>query len=101
MHNYRVFRILNIVLVVCLFLGVGTAVFAADQQNSTVTARQIDATAADDPEAVQESGEGAGVAITLSIVGFVLLLVAIVSIIGAVGLGIIGIGAASIQTDDD
>ena len=50
--------------------------------------------------AQEEPGNGAGAAIALSIIALVLLLVAIVAIIGAVSLGLIGLGYAMSNGDE-
>jgi hypothetical protein len=48
----------------------------------------------------QAEGDGAAVGIILALLGLILLLLAVVAIIGAVSLGIIGLGYNSIQGDD-
>jgi hypothetical protein len=45
--------------------------------------------------------DGTGVAVTLSLIGLLLLIIMVVAVIGAVGLGIIGIGYTTVQGDDD
>lgn len=50
--------------------------------------------------AAQTEGDGAGVGIVMALLGLILLLLAVVAIIGAVSLGIIGLGYTSIQGDD-
>ncbi|MCB9423401.1 MAG: hypothetical protein H6667_26635 [Ardenticatenaceae bacterium] len=48
----------------------------------------------------QTEGSGAGVGIVLGLLALILILLAVVAVIGAVALGIIGIGYNSIQGDD-
>ncbi len=49
--------------------------------------------------AQEETGTGA--AVTLSLIGLILVLIMVVGVIGAVGLGVIGIGYKSVQENDD
>lgn len=74
-------RRLTTVLILALFVFLPTAVHAAGS-------------------AAQTEGDGAGVGIVMALLGLILLLLAVVAIIGAVSLGIIGIGYNSIQGDD-
>ena len=48
----------------------------------------------------QTEGDGTGAAIVLALLALILILLAVVAVIGAVSLGIIGIGYNSIQGDD-
>ncbi|MEJ2747509.1 MAG: hypothetical protein P8183_06330 [Anaerolineae bacterium] len=50
--------------------------------------------------AAQTSNSGSGVGIVLGLLALILILLAVVAVIGAVSLGIIGIGYNSIQGDD-
>ncbi|MCA9983525.1 MAG: hypothetical protein KDE59_04500 [Anaerolineales bacterium] len=47
---------------------------------------------AGDDSLAQDEPEGVGAAVALSLIAFILLLVAVVAVIGATGLGIIGLG---------
>ncbi len=45
--------------------------------------------------------DGTGAAVTLSLIGLVLIIIMVVAVIGAVSMGIIGIGYRTTQSDDE
>lgn len=54
------------------------------------------------PVLAQESSpqDGAGVAIVFGLLAVILFVIAVVAVLGAVGLGIIGLGYSSVQSDE-
>ena len=81
MRTARMIQRLTTAITLALFIFLPTAVHAAGN-------------------AAQAEGDGAGAGIILALLALILILLAVVAIIGAVSLGIIGIGYNSIQGDD-
>jgi hypothetical protein len=81
MRIRRIIQRLIAPITLALFVFLPTAVYAAGT-------------------AAQNQGDGAGVGIVLALLALILILLAVVAVIGAVALGIIGIGYTSIQGDD-
>ncbi|MCB8960078.1 MAG: hypothetical protein H6651_07170 [Ardenticatenales bacterium] len=89
----RLAKSLRFLLIPALLLAILSPLVAAASPapagaNHTLQAGD-DSLAQDEPEA---ASEGVGAAVALSLIAFILLLVAVVAVIGATGLGIIGLG---------
>ena len=81
MRTKQIIKRLTTTITLALFVFLPTAVHAAGTT-------------------VQAEGDGAAVGIVLALLALILILLAVVAIIGAVSLGIIGLGYNSIQGDD-
>lgn len=81
MHMSRFIQKLTAIITLAVFVFLPTAVHAAGMTT-------------------QADGSGAGVGIVLALLALILILLAVVAVIGAVSLGIIGLGYNSIQGDD-
>lgn len=98
-------RRLVMMLVLLLAVGMPTAVFALNndggKQDGTAVHYQQDDAHGEEVSVVQEGGSDAvGFVLTL-IVGIIALIIFVVAILGAVGLGVIGIGYASVSPGEE
>ncbi len=97
-------RRLVMVLVLLLVVGMPTAVFALNndggKQDGTAVHYQQEDEHAGEEVAQEGSSDAAGFVLTL-IVGIIALIIFVVAILGAVGLGVIGIGYASVSPGEE
>lgn len=96
----RPLRLLNLFLVIAVLTSaLAPLAYAAGDTGSQSTSSQIAFQEEPESQPPQENA-GAGAAIAMLIVGFILLLVFVIAVIGAVGLGVVGLGVASSQSED-
>ncbi|HRQ39295.1 MAG TPA: hypothetical protein PLD25_15415 [Chloroflexota bacterium] len=104
MQTGKLWRMI-MVLVLLLAAVAPTAVFALEnsggKQDGTAVSYQHEDEHTEEEVVVQEgSSDGVGFVLTL-IIGIIALIIFVVAILGAVGLGVIGIGYASVSPGEE
>lgn len=93
MRSYRTILLWVMVLLMGLALMAPLAVGAAGLENPDAVALSGDGLAQDGDQEEGDQESNVGLGITLMLLGFVMVLLMVVAVIGAVSLGIIGLGA--------
>ncbi|HEX6383890.1 MAG TPA: hypothetical protein VF177_04395 [Anaerolineae bacterium] len=97
----RLLRLLNLFLAIAVLASITAPVaFAATAPDSS-TGLSSQVAFQEEPETEQPvENAAAGAAAGMLIVGFILFLVFIIAILGAVGLGVVGLGLQSVQAEE-
>ncbi|MCP4360754.1 MAG: MFS transporter [Chloroflexi bacterium] len=78
-----------------------TAVLAKEGGHNQTTTHMVYQDGHEDESAEEVSATGDGVGFVLTLIAFIIgLIIAVVAIVGAVGLGLIGIGYASVNAEE-